>query len=227
MEKSVYIIGKNEDLFDFLSTPNPKVVIFHGNNFVFNPIEGLKLKTDELAWNFVIKSSNVHMGSYLFNINDEKNNNYLNSKFPGFDNYKNKMVFLALFSDGKVFFKDLECHYDILSQVILETVTKEEVVKNDTIYYVGASFCLPCRRIMLKINDLKNEFTNLSFKKIDFDFSPYLVNLYDIEKIPTFCLVRAGNSVPIFKYQNSDYNLVRERIIDWTSTHVVNISDDF
>lgn len=224
-KKSVFVIHNHNDFLSFLSLPDvSKVIIFHKDNFTFSPVEGLKHIDTDISWDFLVRVSDVPIATLL--INNDEYLKCLDRMLPGLKHQTFDTPVLALINEI-VIWKSIVTPYDILSHTLLLPVNCLSVVEKDTIFYIGASFCPPCQKIMKRIPELRDEFKKFDFCKIDYDASPDLVRTFKVDKIPTFCFVRKGSNTPLFSYQNSDYDLVKQKLIEWLSMHVIEITDDF
>ena len=55
-----------------------------------------------------------------------------------------------------------------------------------------ATWCGPCKRIAPYFEKLSEEYTGMTFLKVDVDESPEIVNEFDISAMPTFVFIKNG-----------------------------------
>jgi thiol-disulfide isomerase/thioredoxin len=215
-KRTVLIIQNDNNLINFLRMDGPKCVILHNSSDFCSTI----------PWETITGDSEVPIGTVSFpDLDNEKIRKYL----VKIDEYKDKLpvLILATGDEMSMFWKPITNIFDILSHTLLKPMVKKFMVSKDTIVYIGASFCSPCRKIMQRIPELRKFFNYLDFFKVDFDNSPELVESFGVDIIPTFCLIRKGTDQPILKFQNSDFNLIKEKISEWISPKSLSLNEEF
>lgn len=61
-----------------------------------------------------------------------------------------------------------------------------------TILKFGASWCAPCKQIQKTLNQIKEEYSNITVKNIDIDEEAELTIKYNIRNIPTLIIQKEG-----------------------------------
>ncbi len=80
----------------------------------------------------------------------------------------------------------LEVDEDNFEQVLTEEFDKKQIV----ILKFGSEFCDPCHALECELEDVDDEFEDVSVLMIDTDESPELAEQYDVYQLPTMVIYR-------------------------------------
>ena len=80
---------------------------------------------------------------------------------------------------------------------VSEQTFNDEVIKSSKKVLIDfyATWCMPCRIIKPRINEVANEYTEVKFVSIDVDKAPNLSEKYGIHSIPTLVVIEDGKEV--------------------------------
>lgn len=67
-----------------------------------------------------------------------------------------------------------------------------EIKDKSVVFYVGASWCGPCRALGPVIKTLSDEFPDVEFLKIDIDGNPSISEYFSIQAVPTLIFMKNG-----------------------------------
>lgn len=130
----------------------------------------------------------------------------------------------------QLFSKNVTRNVEIISFTLLPNVfsmnefeQKINTTKKHLIAYIGYSGCPPCVKIMENIHRLTKTFPEIEFVKIDAEMFPNFIS--ESDKVPLFRIYDRGNTKYVNQYQNSNIDLVKEKISLWTKNY--SFDEDF
>ena len=93
----------------------------------------------------------------------------------------------------------------------------DNIIENNNLVVVDftATWCGPCKRIGPYFDSLSQEFTNVTFLKVDVDENEELVSRYDVNCMPTFIFIR--NKDKVDGMSGADEEQLKQMIVNNTN----------
>ena len=85
----------------------------------------------------------------------------------------------------------IEVDEDNFEQVLREEFDKKQIV----ILKFGSEFCGPCRALECELEDVDDEFEDVSVLMIDTDKSPELAEQYEVYQLPTMVIYKSRTHI--------------------------------
>ena len=106
-------------------------------------------------------------------------------------------------ADRYIFYDVGSCTADIYCKMLLSGVKMKELdntnfddfIKNNAIIDFSADWCMPCKMLKPILEELSEEFKNISFGKVDTDNNLELAKKYNINALPTVLFFKNGDAV--------------------------------
>jgi len=85
----------------------------------------------------------------------------------------------------------IEVDEDNFEQVLTEEFDKKQIV----ILKFGSEFCDPCHALECELEDVDDEFEDVSVLMIDTDESPELAEQYEVYQLPTMVIYKTRTNI--------------------------------
>jgi len=86
------------------------------------------------------------------------------------------------------------------SDKVTSITSKDQIPKTGAVvidFY--ASWCGPCKKLTPEFSRLSNEYTTITFLKVDSDESEDLCKIYEVSALPTVIFIKDGEIVSMIK----------------------------